>query len=159
MILGLPPKEQKRRRRELLAEHRLSLVPSFVTAFERQRVRPFLLLPPDERRQAAERWATRARWFEVRQRLEVEVGVSRDVLELLSDLGPEDWARVRDEYDRSATMDPVERRFHLEDEIREVHGRAALDGRADRRHDRGRLRGLMRDSRGPRKRGPSERER
>lgn len=145
-ILALPPQEQRRRRRALLAEHRLSLVPTFVTAFERQRVRPFLLLPPEERRQAAERWTERARWFEMRSRLENEIGVSRATLRLLSELGPEDCSRVRDEYDRTGSLSAEERRVHLEEEIRRVHGRGAM---GETRGGRGRqqLRQMLREER------------
>ena len=161
-IRALPPGEQRHRRHELLAEHRMSLIPSFVTAFEHQRVRPFLLLPPEKRQSAAAEWAERARWFEMRKRLEQDVGVSSEALRLLVRLGAEDWARLRDEYDRTQTMGAVERRLHLENEIRELHGRAALSSDANRRGggrgEWGRLRSLMRDEMHHR-RAPGRRER
>jgi len=149
-ILALPPEEQRAERLRLLAEHRLSLVPSFLMQFERLRVVPFLRLPPEQRQAAAERWASRARWFEIRRRLETDLGVSRETLRLLSQLGPEEWARVRDEYDQSEEMPALERRLHLEDVIREIHGRASLGDESPPDTERGhggreRLRRLLRD--------------
>jgi hypothetical protein len=155
-ILALPPHEQRRRRRELLAEHRLSLIPSFIGVFERYQVQPFLEMAPEKRRRTAQRWDQRARWFEIRHRLEREVGVSRDVLRMLSELAPEDWARVRDEYDRTAELPAAERRLRLEGEIRAIHGRSAVstdgaerprNGRARGARGRGKLRRMMRDER------------
>ena len=149
-IVALPPGKQRKLRKKLLAEYRMTLIPGFVGYFEARVIGPYMRRSHAERQKIAERWAQRARWFEMRRRLDREIGVSRGTLDLLSEMRPEEWARIRDVYVRTGTegLTPGERRLRLETEIRELHGRSAFrtpqSTREDRRkHERRRLRRML----------------
>jgi len=151
-ILALPPRKQRKMRKQLLSEYRMRLIPGFVGGFERRVLQPFLRRPNEQRQAIAERWARRARWFEMRKRLAKDVGVSRGTIRLLDEMGPVEWARVRDVYVRSESENLTRdaRRQRLETEIRELHGRSAIDeansSRSDRRkHEKRRLRRMLRE--------------
>ncbi len=153
-IAALPPGKQRKMRKRLLAEYRMTLIPGFVGHFEARVIRPYMRRSDAERQTIAERWAQRARWFEMRKRLDREIGVSRGALDLLSEMGSEEWARIRDVYVRTGSegLTPGERRLRLETEIRELHGRSAFrtprSTRGDRRrHEKRRLRRLLNEGR------------
>jgi len=153
-ILAMSPQKQRKMRKTLLSEYRMTLIPGFVAHFDSRMLRPFMRRPAELRSEIAKRWAQRARWFEMRKRLAKELGVSRTTIRLLDDMGPEEWARVRDVYVRTESegLPREERRLRLETEIRELHGRSSVDdpnaARRDRqRKEKRRLRQLMRERR------------
>ncbi len=135
-IAALPPEEQRRERGRLMGEYRMQEAVTFARMFERFRLVPFLSLPEAERAEVVARWAERGRWFEMAGRLRA-AGVSKQALELLAQLRADEWARVQFEADEAARLPPEQRVARIEQSIRELHGRGAMD---DDRHRRPLLR-------------------
>lgn len=139
------------RRMELLREFRVRMAGDFARNFDNAYLTPFLQASAEQRAALVEKFQRRTRWFEVASVLEREVGVSRETLLLLRALDASDWAQIRLDLERTASMPPLERRAEMERGIRELYGRAAADVKGGlHRRPRG---GDGPDGRRPRRRG------
>lgn len=126
---ALPPAEQRRERLAMLREWRLRETIPFVKKFEGSRLLPLLEMAPERRRAIIEQ---RVRWHQLGGLLQSD-GADREAMRMLWQLRADERAQVALVYEQSRELAPVERRARVEQKIRELYGRSALEGDDSRR--------------------------
>jgi hypothetical protein len=145
---ALPAAEQRRERAALLREWRMRETLNFVKRFEGTRLLPLLEMAPERRRAIVQQ---RVRWHQLGELLQSD-GADREAMRMLWQLRADERAQVALVYEQSRDLPPVERRARVEQKIREIYGRAALEADPSQRQPQ-RLPEILRD-RGLRERRP-----
>lgn len=126
---SLPPAEQRRARGELLREWRMRETLQFVKRFEGTRLMPLLQMAPERRSALVEQ---RVRWNQLGGLMQTD-GADREAMRMLWQLRADERAQVALVWEQSRDLAPVERRARVEQKIRELYGRAALEDDAAQR--------------------------
>jgi hypothetical protein len=119
----LAPAEQRRERAALLREWRMRETLQFVKRFEGTRLLPLLQMAPERRSALVQQ---RVRWTQLGGLLQSD-GADREAMRMLWQLRCDERAQVAQVYEQSRDLAPVERRARVEQKIRELYGRAALE--------------------------------
>ena len=125
----LPAAEQRRERAALLREWRMRETLQFVKRFEGTRLQPLLEMAPERRRAMVQQ---RVRWHQLGGLLQTD-GADREAMRMLWQLRADERAQVAVVYEQSRDLPPIERRARVEQKIRELYGRAAIEGDASQR--------------------------
>ena len=129
---SLPPAEQRRARAELLREWRMRETLQFVKRFEGMRLLPLLQMAPERRSALVQQ---RVRWNQLGGLLHSD-GADREAMRMLWQLRCDERAQVALVYEQARDLAPVERRVRVEQKIRELYGRAALEDDGAQRQPR-----------------------
>ena len=146
---AMDPPERKLERMTLLGGFKRGWVNPYAIEFERTFLKSFLAASPAERAKRVEPFKAGARWYEMRRRVDRDLGIGRDVAVLTKRFGVHEWSQVRERFEQMKDADPMARRLEVEQLIRELHAKLPPDTRSDRR---------MRPPNGKR-RGPGRRPR